>query len=167
MGKKVKVIILMVCLTLVLGGCSSSSPSKAINNYVKYLKSDNTANAIGLPNTSSSGQILAEADAIAEILYSNIDVKVLEESIDGDKAIVKVEVSGLDYGKIVSDVGDANMTYIYWGLSLPLEFLYPKILEKVKVSSPNTRKGELTLNKIDGKWEIDFNDEFYYLMLAQ
>lgn len=166
MGKRIKTI-LMMCLALFIGGCSLSSPSKAIEDYVKYLKSDNTANAIGLPNTSSSGQVLSEADEIAKILYSNIDVKVLKESIDENKATVNVEVNGLDYGQIVSDVVDANMTYIYWGLSLPLEFMYPKVLEEVKVSSTKTRKGNLTLNKIDDKWEIDFNDEFYYLMLGQ
>lgn len=166
MRKKTK-IILMMCLTLFISGCSLSSPSRTIDKYVKYLKSNNTANAIGIPNTSSSGEILPEADQIAKILYSNIDVKVLKESIDGNKATVNVEVSGIDYGQIVNDVIDANMTYIYWGLTLPREFIYPKILEEVKGASTKTRKGNLTLNKVDNKWEIDFNDEFYYLMLGQ
>ena len=150
-----KKIFLLVMITFLLIGCSMSNTptSKVEELFSKYQRLDNDINA-GI-NTVLDQQNLTDAHKqryrkLLEDQYKNLSYEIKDEKIDGDTAIVIVEIEVIDYRKTIHDLTFDSM--IYTKESFDEEKLDRLENAKDKV----TYTLELTLTKdSDGTWKLD------------
>ena len=164
-----KVLIAFIASIFLLTGCENNlmnTPTKRVetllNNYVtldeKVLKD--------LDETLLSETVMTEdqKDRYRDILknqYQHLSYEIKDETIDGDNATVEVEIEVYNYKKII-DEAEGYLT------SNPNEFLSEDgtmtdvskfndyKLDRLKEAKEKvTYTLNLTLKKIDDKWQLD------------
>ena len=101
-----------------------------------------------------------------KLYLSKLDVKVLSEKIDGDKATVEVEVKGLNFAQLMVEVIQDNLANVFGGEQPTDDQLNAQLLEKVKNGKPQTRKGKINLTKSDKGWQINQDENLTSLVLG-
>ena len=161
-----KILYIAISLFL-LAGCSniSNTPTRQVENFFnKYQTLDNDV-------LSDLDKVIDEEpkfnttnkNEYREIIkkqYKNMLYKIKEETIDGDKAIVTVEITVLDFGKIMREAQDYKNNHIEefkdangnYDENKYIDYLIPRLKEakeKVKYTV------DINLTKLDKKWKID------------
>lgn len=177
--KKLKMILMIVLSMVVVTGCGSKSPTEVVDYYFSEIKkgenSDITKYLLESTDSESEkteGEEANELDPKMEeamnIYLSKLNAKVLSEKIDGDKATVEVEVTGLSFTDIMLEVLQESLANAFSGTEMTDEQMSNSVLEKVKSGKEETRTGNITLSKVDKEWKIDTEDEsFIGLMLGK
>lgn len=146
-------MFLMAFGILSLTGCSDliNTPTRKTEElFGKYqtLDKDITGQIDTLINQSTL--TTDQKDRYRQVLekqYKNLVYDVKEEKIDGDTAIVTVEIEVLDYRNAVSNIGnDENMTNNYLEERL---LALENAQDKVKYTL------EISLSKVDKQWIVN------------
>lgn len=179
MKKKIWILTtLVLSVPMLMMGCSTQSPTDVVNNYfteVKDVKSDESGDLI--ESTISLTKEHAQDDSddsktedltkSLEMFISKVDAKVLSEKVDGEKATVKVKVTGPNYEDLLQAVIEDSITDAFDGKEINSEYLGSNLLKKVKESKSETRTGQINLVKSDGAWKIKSEDDVMNLVLGQ
>ena len=179
MKKKIWILTtLVLSVPMLMMGCSTQSPTDVVNNYfteVKDVKSDESGDLI--ESTISLTKEHAQDDSddsksedltkSLEMFISKVDAKVLSEKVDGEKATVKVKITGPNYEDLLQAVIEDSLTDAFDGKEINSEYLGSNLLKKVKESKSETRTGQINLVKSDGAWKIKSEDDVMNLVLGQ
>lgn len=179
MKKKIWILTtLVLSVPMLMMGCSTESPTDVVNNYfteVKDVKSDESGDLI--ESTISLTKEHAQDDSddsksedltkSLEMFISKVDAKVLSEKVDGEKATVKVKITGPNYEDLLQAVIEDSITDAFDGKEINSEYLGSNLLKKVKESKSETRTGKINLVKSDGAWKIKSEDDVMNLVLGQ
>lgn len=173
MDKKTKMIIYAVAaviLILLVVVCAAkikaSKPATALNNLVKELNNgnfkkageycaDNTMDLFGVDENIEDLEMV-------KLYYKNIDIKINKVTKAKDTAVINVEISNKDLGKILNN-------YMNKAKELALENLNKKVTTKdmenqllqyfksqfeAEGIETVTTTVDVVLNKVDGKWKV-------------
>lgn len=190
MRKILSTIMVVMMITVSLVGCGEAdSPKVAIKTYLEEVKQGNNEDIKEMilttieedVNPNGKEKILSEEsfskgvekamnDALGKIEY-----KIDEEKIDGDKATVSVSLNNVNFSNIFMQffhkymTEKLNMSFDGQEVSKEdLTKLFEDILvELMNTSEQETRKGDINLIKVDGKWTIDKDESFNELMLGK
>ena len=157
---KNKIFLLLVVMALLVGCSMANTPTAVVENlFMKYQKVDNDIDA-GIDSVLDEQNLTSiHRDRYRKLLenqYKNLSYEIKEEKIDGDNAIVTVEIEVIDYRNAISDMTfDSN---VYTKETFDEEKLsrLENARDKVKYTL------ELTLTKdADGNWRLNAltNDE--------
>lgn len=161
-----KLIYAFISLFLLVG-CSniSNTPTKQVEGFFnKYQTLDNEV-LEDLDKVINENQKFNDInkEAYREVIkkqYKNMTYKIKEETIDGDNAIVTVEITVLDFGKIIREVEDYKNNHIdefqdengNYDDNKYVNYLMQRLKEakeKVKYTL------DINLTKLNKKWKID------------
>lgn len=150
-----------------LTGCSniSNTPTRQVEGlFNKYQTLDNEVlkdldNVISR-ETRFNATNSKEYREIMKKQYKNLTYKIKEETIDGDEAVVSVELTVLDLGKVIRETDNYKNNHITefqdeqenYDENKYIDYLISKMEdadEKVKYTV------DINLTKIDKKWKID------------
>lgn len=148
-----KILILLV--VFLLSGCvMGNSPTSLVENlFNKYqMLDDDIEDDINrmLDGQSLSSDQIIRYRKLLESQYKNLTYEVKNEEIDGDKAVVTVEIEVIDYKKAIRDFTfDSNLytKYEYDNKKLNL-------LENAKDKVIYTIDINVSKDK-DGNWKLD------------
>ncbi|MGX4599566.1 hypothetical protein [Faecalimicrobium sp. JNUCC 81] len=172
MNNKLKLIIMMIGTIFMITGCTSESPSDVVDNYFNELKKGENAKVseqfINSVNQAESNETKESKDMIEafSIYMSKLDAKELSEKIDGDKASVEIELSGLSLGKIMLEVIQGSLENMFSAEENTSENIGKAFLDKTKLAKLETRTGVINLAKIDGKWKINEDQDLTTLIFG-
>lgn len=163
-----KKILLIITVTIFLSACtlskeSNNTPTKQVEAYLNsYQKLDsNVLNDLDtmIKNTEYNESQKMRYKELMKKHYSNLKYEIKNETIDGNKAMVDVEVEVNDYSKVLSensnqdDYKDSDGNYdISKYLDSQLDKL-ERATEKAKY------KVTFYLTKKDNEWIIDDLDK--------
>lgn len=164
--KKFSKILLTFILVVTLTGCGmDNTPTKKVEAFFdKYQKLDsNVLNDLDLTiadDTSIDEASRSEYRDFMKKHYQDLEYKIKDEKIDGDKATVTAEVTVRDYSKVMNDANtykDTNATEFNDEAGNYNAGLFSKYrLGKLKdVTEKKTYTLELTLTKKDDEWILD------------
>lgn len=173
MDKKTKMIvyavaavILIILVVVCAAKIKASKPATALNNLVKELNNgnfkkageycaDNTMDLFGVDENIEDLEMV-------KLYYKNIDIKVNKVTKSKDTAVINVEISNKDLGKILNN-------YMNKAKELALENLNKKVTTKdmenqllqyfksqfeAEGIENVTTTVDVVLNKVDGKWKV-------------
>lgn len=153
---KKKLLILVMPILFLLVGCNMANTptSKVEDLFTKYQKLDDDIDA-GI-DTILAEQNLSETQkdryrAILEEQYKNLTYQIREEEIDGNNAMVTVEIEVTDFKKAINDLVFDSTIYTKETYDEEKLNRLEKAKDKVKY------KLELTLTKDedDGEWRLN------------
>ena len=104
-----KKIFVLVVITLLLVGCDmANTPTSMVDDlFSKYQKLDNDIDS-GIDSVLDEQNLTSEhRDRYRRLLenqYRNLSYEIKNETIDGNNAIVTVEIEVIDYKQAVSDL---------------------------------------------------------------
>ena len=174
--KNIKKVLLVISLLFLTVGCGNmmNTPTKKVEEFLnKYqsLDSDVTKQLSDVLDDASFND--NQRDKYHELMkkqYKNLEYKIKDETIDGNNAIVEVEIQVLDYGKTISETETylANNKDKFLNDNKEIDnskYLDYKIeqLEKVKDKISYTINFDLT--KEDGKWVLNDIDDIEVLKI--
>ncbi len=151
---KKKLIILSLFLFMLVGCSMGNNPkSKVEEVMMKYQKVDGDIMS-GINEVIAEGNFTDDhAARYRELLtkqYKNLSYEIKNETIDGDNAIVTVQVEVLDYKNAISDLTFDSTIYT------KESFDEEKLNRLESVNSKVTYTIDLALTKdTDGKWRLD------------
>ncbi len=165
--KKIIVPFLMI-LTILLSGCGetlNNTPTKQVEmffmNYQTLNKDviEDLNDVLATDNSMTESQKEKYKD-IMKNHYKNLVYDIKDERINGDTAIVTVEIEVYDYSKIIAN---AN-TYLEDNMEEFLgddnkysqeKFIDYRLSELEKVKDKVKYTLDLNLTKIDDRWQLD------------
>lgn len=164
-----KIIIpFLMSLTILLGGCGetlNNTPTKQVEmffmNYQTLNKDviEDLNDVIETDNSMNETQKEKYKD-IMKNHYKNLVYDIKDERVDGDTAIVTVEIEVYDYSKTFANANSYLEEHTEEFLDENNEYSQEKfvdyrlsLLEKVKDKVKYTL--DLNLTKIDDKWQLD------------
>ena len=108
--KKIKRVLLAISFLFLLVGCGNmmDTPTKKVEMFLsKYQTLDKKVldqlDTIMEDSDSLTDSQKEEYHELMKKQYQNLSYKIKDETIDGDNALVTVEVEVLDYGKSISE----------------------------------------------------------------
>jgi hypothetical protein len=150
-----KKILLLAIFTFLLIGCSmSNTPTSKVEELLsKYQRLDNDI-SMGI-NSVLDEQNLTDVHKeryrkLLETQYKNLSYEIKDEIIDGDTAMVIVEIEVIDYKKAINDLTFDSM--LYTKESFDEEKL--DRLEEAKDKVTYTLELSLTKDK-EGTWKLN------------
>ena len=159
----------IMCMLLLLCGCNmldmKNTPTKQVerffNNY-QILDKDvlSSIDDIVLTKTYLTEKQKDEYRDILKNHYEKLDYEIKEETINGDKASVKVEIEVYDYTKTIQKVEEMKLIHeeqFYNDNNEYSEELYQDYKLKQLKDTKDRVKYTLyiTLTKVDDKWTVD------------
>lgn len=149
--KKILVLLVVFLLTGCMMGNSPTSLVENLFNKYQMLDDDisNEINKMLEAQNLSSDQVIRYRKLL-ENQYKNLSYEVKDEEIDGDKAVVTVEIEVIDYKKAIRDFTfDSNLytKYEYDNMKLDLlEEASDKVIYTILLYVSKDR---------DGNWKLD------------
>lgn len=157
-GDMMKKIFYFLLIIISLVGCSlNNTPSSKVEElFGKYNMIDKDIEAdINSVVDTNTGLTDKQKDRYKEVLkkqYKNLSYEIKDETIDGNKAVVKVEIEVIDYKKAIKEVENKYTTNDY-----TLEEFNEEKLDKLENYNEKvvyTLELNLTKDK-DGNWSLD------------
>lgn len=167
--KKINKVLLVVISLLLVVGCGNmmSTPTKKVEEFLsKYQTQDKDVldqldDVISEAGTMNNEQKEKYRDLMKK-QYQNLSYKIKDETEDGNKATVVVEISVFDYGQAISDAEDylANnrddfVSNLEEDVIDTVKFLDYKIKQMSNTKDKVTYTINFTLTKINDEWRID------------
>lgn len=155
-----KIIVLFIFLILLIGCSLSNTPTSQVEDLLtKYQTIDNDIvtdinNVLDSENLTTSQR--DRYKKLIEDQYKNLSYEIKDEKIDGDNAVITVELELLDYKKAINETNtyyDGNTDYTVE------EYNDTKLsnLEKVKDKVTYTVEFNVKKDK-DGNWKVEALD---------
>ena len=163
-----------ICLCILLCGCNdlSNTPTKKTEEFLKkYQALDNSVltdldNVLNSDNTLNENQKIMYKD-IMKKHYQNLSYEIKNETIDGDEAIVTVEISVTDFKKVLDEANNYmnnNMEEFYdengnYSISKFNDYK----LNKLKDAKDKVRYTlEISLSKVNDEWQVNTQNQITY-----
>lgn len=151
---KKRILLLTMILFLLIGCTMGNTPTTTVENlFTKYQRfDDDIVNGINkiLDEQNMTNENRSRYYKLLEKQYRNLKYEIKDEKIDGNKAIVIVEIEVIDYKKTISDLTfDSNL---YTKESFDNEKL--NRLEAAEDKVTYTLEFSLTKNEND-MWKLD------------
>ncbi len=164
-----KIIIpFLMSLTILLSGCGetlNNTPTKQVEMFFMNYQTlnrdviDDLNSVLETDNSMNETQKEKYKD-IMKNHYKNLVYDIKDEQVNGDSAIVTVEIEVYDYSKTIANVNSYLEEHMEEFLDADNEYSQEKFvdyrlseLEKVKDKVKYTL--DLNLTKIDDKWQLD------------
>lgn len=169
MKKKISIIMSLILSFLLLVGCggNTKSPTEFVNDYFKEVK-DGTQSEIAqeiLGEQLSDEDMPKEAvDAIIGML-GKLEVTPSEEKIDGEKAIVNVDVKGVSFKTIISmyvaNIMEQAMNMDSVSMSEEDEdkLIMDTLIKTINEAPLENRTGVINLTKSGDEWTVVDDDD--------
>ena len=165
---KILIIIGAILVLVNITGCETNlmnTPTKRVetmlNNYItlnsEVLKDlDETI----INDTTMTDSQKEEYRNIIKKLYQNMSYEIKNETIDGDTAVVSVEIEVYNYKKIIDEANmylqNNNQEFLNNENNVDVEkFNDYKLKELKKANDKITYTLDLTLKKVEEKWVLD------------
>lgn len=165
--KKIIVPFLMT-LTILLSGCGetlNNTPTKQVEMFLMNYQTLNKDVIEALNDVLKSDNSMTESQKekykdIMKNHYKNLVYDIKDERIDGDTAVVTVEIEVYDYSKVIANANSYLEEHMDEFLDDDNKYNQEKFVdyrlsefEKAKDKIKYTL--DLTLTKIDDKWQLD------------
>ena len=163
-----------ICLCILLCGCNdlSNTPTKKTEEFLKKYQALDNSVLIDLDNVLNSDNTLNENQKIMykDIMkkhYQNLSYEIKNETIDGDEAIVTVEISVTDFKKVLDEANNYmnnNMEEFYdengnYSISKFNDYK----LNKLKDAKDKVRYTlEISLSKVNDEWQVNTQNQITY-----
>lgn len=175
MKNKMKLIIMMIFSVALLTGCGAKSPTDVVKSYFSELKKGDNAEVTEYLLESMEDEVDGEEskeedpemEEAMKDLMSKLDAKVVSEEINEDKAEVKVELSGVNYSKIMLEAIQESFASVFSGVEMTEEEMNTMLLEKIKSGKVEERTGIVNLTMVDKQWKIETDEELMGLVLGR
>lgn len=179
--KKLKKIIALSLLGISLVafvGCNKTdSPKEVVAEYFEDVKFNAENELVNNAIETENGEeevFTKETEEALKDLVKKLEYTVGDEKIDGDKATVNVTVKGANLLELVTntinDAMGATVGAIFSNKEMDdseiNNIVNKTLLENIKKSKVEERKGTVTLNKRDNKWKLSTDDELTKLVLG-
>lgn len=181
--KKILSLILAICLSLSVIGCSSSDkPESAVTDYFKAIKEGNSENlqaAVQYTDDFKPNNDIFAEETFKDVFKENgkiIKYKINGSTVNNDEATVKVNCT---YGDASEVMGTAMKAYIQKALSAAFSEDKPSDAEMKKIltdeiqaaikSNPLkevTKDIEVKCKKTDGEWKVVADENSVNLITA-
>lgn len=154
----------IILISLCLFGCSfNNSPKSKVESVLMKYQNNTDIVSSELSDYLSSLNVnekdYDDYKKVYERQYNDLTYEIKDETIDGDSAIVTVQVEVYDYYKVENDITkytssnpDEFMTNNVYDLSKVLEYKLDKLF---KTDERVTYTIAFSLTKIDNEWTID------------
>ena len=176
MINKIKLLLVAIISMVVVTGCSGKSPTTVVEEYFKEVKKGESANVSEYLVSTESEKEAEEnteeekEDPIMEeamkLYLSEMNVKVLSENIEEDKATVEIEYTGYNMSNMFLEIVQESLANVFSGVEMSDADMSRSFLEKVKTGKIETRKGKINLTKVDKAWKIDSDDDYNTLIFG-
>jgi len=151
-----KKFLLLISFVLILVGCESvmNNPTKRVETFLNKYQTMDEEVLKQLDTTLNNNSDLTKAQKeeyknLMKKQYQNLTYTIKDEEIDGDKAIVKVEIEVYDFNKAMNDADD----YL---LQNPDEFILGEdLVDNEKFMDYKIKQMKNTMDKV--KYTIEFN----------
>ncbi len=167
--KKLSIISLVLIVSLVLVACSpEASPEEVVEKAFMELKNSNIEEfrTYIVDEDDFSDE---EVEESIEYLVKRIEVEVTDSNIDGDTATVTADITNINFSIVMQEFMTQAM-----GIAMDnalsedpmsqeemdsmVEDLLIEILQSEDIETV-TNTTEISLEKINGKWKINYNEE--------
>lgn len=160
-----KYILVLVALVMFLTGCviGDATPSDEVRDFLNRYKENDTVivNELNdyLSNTDYTEDQRKDYKDVYLRQYSNLEYDIKDEVINGDKAVVTVQIKVFDYYKTNTTVDDYFVTnnneFVLEDGLVDNDKMFNYRLNKL-LSTTNTVEYtmEINLTKVDGNWEV-------------
>jgi len=162
-----KIIALFVVSILLLTGCGTNTPKSKVEAYLNRYSSLSDDVKTDLETRVSSESLSIENQKIyKDVLtrqYENLKYEIKDESIDGDRATVKVKLTVYDLYKMDKDsinYMNNNANEFYDDANQFSEELFNKYRINLMLTTNETVNYEVEfyLNKVNGEWIVETPD---------
>ena len=162
-----KIIALFVVSILLLTGCGTNTPKSKVEAYLNRYSSLSDDVKTDLETRVSSESLSIENQKIyKDVLtrqYENLKYEIKDESIDGDRATVKVKLTVYDLYKMDKDsinYMNNNANEFYDDANQFSEELFNKYRINSMLTTNETVNYEVEfyLNKVNGEWIVETPD---------
>lgn len=107
-----KIILILFSFSLLVGCSLGNTPTSRVENYLsKYqmLDQDITINYTDLTtDTNLSQDLKDDYEEVIQKQYKNLSYEVKEEAIDGDTAVVTVQIEVMNYKQAIAKYNQAE-----------------------------------------------------------
>ena len=167
--KKLSKVLLVITSIFLLVGCGNmmTSPTKKVEEFLSNYQTLDKQVLDQLDSVMEDSDSLTDEqkDKYYELMknqYKNLSYKIKDETIDGDNAIVTVEIEVLDYGKAISEAEiylannrDEFISNKEDDIIDKVKFLDYKIKAMSKVNDRVTYTINFNLVKEDNEWILN------------
>ena len=162
-----KLISILVVCVLLLTGCGMNSPKSKVEAYLDRYNSLNDDVVADLETIVLSENLYKKKKKIYKDAltrqYENMKYEIKDESIDGDKATVKVKLTVCDLFKVDKDsvnYMNTNSNEFYDEYNQFSEELFNKYRINAMLTTDEVVNYEVDfhLNKVNGEWIIESPD---------
>ena len=162
-----KIVALLLVCVLLLTGCGSNSPKSKVEAFLNRYSSLSDDVKTDLETRVAAESLSFDNQAIYKNVltrvYENIKYEVKDESIDGDKATVKVKLTVYDLYKVDKDTVNYmnnNSNEFYDDSNQFSEELFNKYRLNQMLNTNDTVDYEVNfyLNKVNGEWVLETPD---------
>lgn len=178
--KKLLAVILSAALVLSLAACGPKidPPETVVNNALTAFKASDFETAAKYFNEDPKTAIndaeneedTALADEFTATILGSLEWEIVSSEENGDTAAVKTKIKSVDMSLVISDYISQAFAYIFSDLSEEeLDSKYSEILlNSIKNHTDDLKETEvdIKLNKADGGWIINMDDELVDAILG-
>ncbi|MGL4522130.1 MAG: DUF5067 domain-containing protein [Bacilli bacterium] len=167
-----KIILVLSMFTFLFAGCGTTSPTEVVDTYFKEISKGSNANLSNLLSSAvnqdekEDQKLTSTEKESLELFSKSFKGKVLSETIDGDIAKVKTEVSSISIGEVLKEMLGEVFAAAFSGKELSDDEMNELMLTKMKDKKATKRTGTITLKKANDTWKIEENDALSALLVG-
>ncbi len=166
----IAILLVIIAVVILISNISAKKPSKAVENFAKELAKGNFTKAKEYTADDTFATLGIELDSeeidMIKLYYKNLDVKVTKVNKAKDTAVVTVEITNKDLGKILSNYMKkaqelalqkvTNKSSVD-SMEKELEEYFKSLFEGETIETISTTI-DVVLTKQEGKWKVVVDD---------
>lgn len=164
--------LIYILFLFLLVGCNdlSNTPTKKVEEFLKKYQSLDSSVISDLNNAINETDLNEEQKKLyVDIMkkhYQNLSYEIKDETMDGDEAVVTVEIAVTDFKRVLDDANNYmndNKEQFYENGEYSVSKFNDYKLEKLKEAREKVRYTiEIKLTRINDKWSVDKLDSETY-----
>ena len=166
------IAVLIIAIIAVMAGVIlfSSSPKENLNDVLTALKTGDYKNAENYKELISSSGILEDDGFNQEaqkLFFDKLEWNIKDEKIEGDKATIELEITNKDFKTIIKNYMQKAIKIAFAGQEVSEEQMTNYLLDELRNEEIElvTVNQTVTMNKKDGKWEVEDAETLVYALL--
>lgn len=173
-------LLLIAIISTTIIGCSGNTPTKVVEKFFGEIQKSNLQTDLLLTENAQSkieeteGEFTQDTQKKLQDVMAKLTFKVNSEKIEGETATVNVTVNSMDLAEVYKNVMKDAVEYIF-STSLGGEEMseeeekayFDKLFnQNLDKTIYNEKTGDISLEKIDGKWKIAEDNVLIALVLG-